>query len=265
MNLRFAKKSLSFSAFLLAFIMLFTGNGIYAGSSSAYNWYCKKNSEHTLPPMDSEFSFINEYGGFYADIHASSRDKVIYLTFDAGYENGNVKRILDTLSEHNAHGAFFVLENLIKRNPELILQMEEDGHLVCNHTAKHPDLTKIHDIGDYKKQLTRLEEAYFELTGKEMVKIMRPPEGRFSRESMSFAHQLGYKTIFWSFAYADWDNNCQMESDKALEKILAHTHNGEIILLHPTSKTNADILDRLLTELEKEGYRFGTLSELWAR
>lgn len=189
-------------------------------------------------------------------------DKVIYLTFDAGYENGNVEKILDALKDHNATGAFFVLDNIIMRNPDLVKRMSDEGHLVCNHTAKHHDMTKITSKDQFAKELKTLEDAYFELTGRDMAKFYRPPEGRFSEQNLKFAKELGYKTVFWSFAYADWDNNKQPDEAKSIEKVLSHTHNGEIILLHPTSATNAAIMDRLLTEWENQGYRFGSLSEL---
>ena len=237
---------------------------VYASPCKAYNWYCKKNTCHEIPSLDTSFDFIKKYDGYYADLDAKESDKVIYLTFDAGYENGNVERILNTLSTHGAHGAFFILENLIIRNPELVQRMTDDGHLVCNHTAKHPDMTGINRIDLFAMQLSRLEEAYTKLTGKEMAKIYRPPEGRFSEQNLAFAKELGYKTVFWSFAYADWDNYKQPDRAKSLEKLLLHTHNGEILLLHPTSQTNAEILDALLSALEKEGYRFGCLNELWS-
>ena len=263
MKRKILKATNIFLSLLLIINILCTTPCVYAGR--AYNWYCKKNDSHTVPELDPEFDFIGKYGGFYANLNVKDGDKVIYLTFDAGYENGNVAKILDVLKDHSAHASFFVLENLITRNPELIMRMKDEGHLVCNHTAKHPDMTKIINQDVFAQQLTNLENAYLELTGEEMAKVYRPPEGRFSEENLKFAHELGYKTIFWSFAYADWDNNRQPDSKKSLEKLLSHTHNGEILLLHPTSSTNAEIMDEFLCCLEKQGYRFGELSELWAR
>lgn len=251
-------------SFLLAAItlILFSSDEVYADKGS-YSWYCVGNPNHTLPALERDFEFISEYDGFYADTEAEKRsDKVIYLTFDAGYENGNIERVLDALKKHNAVGAFFILENLIKRNPELVIRMKNEGHLVCNHTLKHPDMTRVSDC-EFESQLSGLSSLYKELTGCDMERVYRPPEGRFSRGNLALAKKLGYKTVFWSFAYADWDNARQPKAEDALEKILAHTHNGEIMLLHPTSKTNADIMDKLLTELSAQGYRFGTLSELW--
>ncbi len=250
------------SAFLALTLILSFGLNVTAhDKNTAYNWYCKNNDTNSLPTLDSQFEFIKEYDSFYANT-AAGDDKVIYLTFDAGYENGNVEKILDALDAHNAKGAFFILDNLILRNPELVKRMSDGGHLVCNHTAKHHDMTKITNIDQFKKELTSLSEKYFQLTGRDMAMFYRPPEGRFSEENLSFAKELGYKTVFWSFAYADWDNDKQPDPDKSLKKVLEHTHNGEIILLHPTSATNAAIMDRLLCEWEKQGYRFGSLNEL---
>ncbi len=234
-----------------------------AESTVPYNWYCKNNLTHTPPLLDGPQEIIHRYGGYYLNKKAKKDDPVIYLTFDAGYENGNIAKILDTLKKHKAPGAFFILDNLISRNPDLVCRMQKEGHLVCNHTKRHPDMTKISDRKAFAEQLTTLETHYKELTGCDMAKIYRPPEGRYSEQNLAYAKSMGYKTVFWSFAYADWDNNRQMSPEAAMKKILAHTHNGEIMLLHPTSATNAAILDQLLTTLEGEGYRFGRLTELW--
>lgn len=228
-------------------------------TNEPFNYYCKRNSEHKAPTLDPRFDFINDLGGYYV---GDENEKVIYLTFDAGYENGNIERILDTLKAHGAKGAFFVLDNLIRRNTELVKRMANEGHLVCNHTARHKDMTKITDKAVFEKELSDLSSYYTEMTGEDMAMYYRPPEGRFSEQNLKFANELGYKTVFWSFAYADWDNNKQPDTAKAKKLILDNTHNGMVVLLHPTSKTNADILDSVLTEWEGMGYRFGTLDEL---
>ena len=231
-------------------------------STVGYNWYCKNNDSHTPPELPSEFSFINENEGYYLDEKATDDHKVIYLTFDAGYENGNIEKILDILKKHNATGAFFVLGNLITRNTDLVKRMVDEGHLVCNHTNRHHDMTKVTDPEAFRSELEALNTIMKETCGCELAPFYRPPEGRFSEENLKCAKENGYKTIFWSYAYADWDNKKQMSEEKALKKLLTHTHNGEVLLLHPTSATNAAILDAYLTELEAEGYSFGTLYEL---
>ena len=232
--------------------------------TKAYSWYCKHRTDGKQPECDAEMNFISEYDGYYLDKNHSDSDddKVIYLTFDAGYENGNVAKILDILKDEDVKGAFFILENLIVRDTDLVKRMVDEGHEVCNHTASHKDMTKVTDIETFKQELDKLEAVFTEYTGAEMSKFYRPPEGKFSRSNMEMASELGYSTVFWSFAYADWDNNNQMSYDKAKEKVLNGTHNGEIILLHPTSATNAGILKDLITEWKSMGYRFGTLEEL---
>ncbi len=260
----FKQICVTFLVFTLALPIITMPEPIYAdGINTAYNWYVKRNNAHTLPSLEPAHSFITKYDGFYGDTKASENgDKVIYLTFDAGYENGNVARILDTLKRHNAPGAFFVLKNLVLRNTELVKRMNEEGHLVCNHTATHPNMTKLTKKADFDMQLSELNELIKEKCGFECAPFYRPPEGAFSEQNMIFAKELGYKTVFWSFAYADWDNKNQPSAEYAVKKILDNVHPGEIMLLHPTSKTNADILDTVLTALENDGYRFASLTEL---
>lgn len=227
-------------------------------TSAVLNWYCKHTTDSTRPPIPSEMSFIEDYNGYFL----GKDEKVIYLTFDAGYENGNIEKILNVLREEEVTGAFFVLENLVTSNTDLVKRMVEEGHSVCNHTARHKDMTKITSKEEFAAELNKMSEIYKSVTGYDMAMYYRPPEGKFNEENMKWANELGYKTIFWSFAYADWDNNNQMNHEKAKEKILSGTHNGEIILLHPTSATNAAILSDLIKEWKAMGYRFGTLDEL---
>ncbi len=240
-------------ATFLSFVLL---SGVV--HAEAVNWYVKNNSEHKRPMLDAGLSVINRHNACYI----GNDEKVIYLTFDAGYENGNVEKILDILKKHNVKAAFFVLENLIKRNTELVCRMADEGHLVCNHTASHKNMSLVYEREAFERELRNLEKVYTEHTGKELDKFYRPPEGSFNEQNLAFADEMGYKTVFWSFAYADWDNGKQPERERAINKIMSHIHNGEIMLLHPTSATNAAILDEVLTKLETQGYRFGSLNEL---
>ena len=247
------------SIFLLIFALIPTQ---YISAEHCY-WYVKRNSEHKQPLLDTNLSFIEEYGGVYVDKRyaKNSEEKVIYLTFDVGYENGNVTKILDAMKQEGVVGSFFILENVIKREGDLVLRMANEGHSVCNHTSNHPDL-----VGKSQEkcesEIKGLEDAYRELTGKELSKFFRPPEGSFDAQLLQRVQNMGYKTVFWSFAYADWDNSAQMGEDVALKKIMDNIHNGEIMLLHPTSATNAKIMPRLIKELKAQGYRFATLEEL---
>lgn len=227
------------------------------------DWYCVRNKDHRQPTLGSDLAVIERYGGIHADrSHGDTcDDKVVYLTFDAGYENGNIARILDTLKQEDVKGAFFVLGNLVRRNTDLVLRMIDEGHLVCNHTYSHKRMVGL-SFEEFSLELEKLENAFFECTGKKLAKYYRPPEGKFDEESMSYAEKLGYKTVFWSIAYADWDNSHQMSEDLAMSKILDNIHNGAVILLHPTSSTNANIMARLIRELRSMGYRFGCLDEI---
>lgn len=234
-------------------------------TESTHNWYFSKTQDHSQPALNAEFSFIDQYSAFYIDeCHSdySSDDKVIYLTFDAGYENGNIEKILDVMKEENVTGAFFILENLINRNPELVTRMASEGHLICNHTAKHPDMTKCRSFEEFKSEVSSLENICKEKLNIQIAPYFRPPEGKFSETTLKYAKDMGYSTIFWSFAYADWDNNNQMSPARALEKLKASVHNGEILLLHPTSATNAEIIKDFICFLKEEGFRFGSLTEL---
>ena len=232
-------------------------------SAESYSWYITRNKENKQPSIDPRFDLIEKYNGVYINKNYTdeSTDKVIYLTFDAGYSNENLESILNILKEENVPAAFFILSNLIIKSPDAVKQMADDGHFVCNHTSKHLDISKANN-NEINAQINKLEELYLSLTGREMKKYFRPPEGKFSEESLRYINELGYKTVFWSFAYDDWDNKRQPNEEKAIKKVLENTHNGAVMLFHPTSDTNAKIFPVLIKEWRKMGYTFGTLDEL---
>lgn len=239
-----------------SYILCQNTSGSAGGASS---WYCRHMENGERPPVPPEMSYIGECDGYFID--SNEDERVIYLTFDAGYENGNIEKILDVLKAENVTGAFFVLENLVTSNTALVKRMIDEGHTVCNHTARHHDMTKMND-SEFAAEIGKMEEIYRNAMGCEISKYYRPPEGKFNRANLECAKKLGYKTIFWSYAYADWDNNNQMSPEKALKKVLDGTHNGEVILLHPTSATNAEILPQLIREWKNMGFSFGTLDQL---
>ena len=191
-------------------------------------------------------------------------EKVLYLTFDAGYENGCTAQILDILKKHEVSAAFFLVGNYMERNADLVRRMVAEGHTVGNHTMHHPDMSKISDQEAFSKELLELEQLFKEITGENMPKFYRPPQGSYSEENLKMAQALGYKTVFWSLAYVDWNNDSQPTAEYAFSKLLPRTHNGAVVLLHSTSRTNAEILDQLLTRWKALGYRFATLDELFA-
>ena len=229
-----------------------------AAAATAPGWYFKPNSEHRQPEVYGGEAFIDKYGCVYL---GSSEEKVIYLTFDAGYENGNVEKTLDVLKRQEVPGTFFILPNLVKSNTALVKRMHEEGHLVGNHSYSHKNMSNM-PFEAFEKEITDLEALYAEYTGYTMSKLFRPPEGAFTEQTLQNCARLGLTPVFWSFAYADWDNNKQPDPQAAKEKILSNVHNGMVMLLHPTSATNAAILEDVIVTLKNEGYRFGRVDEL---
>ena len=190
-------------------------------------------------------------------------EPVIYLTFDAGYENGCTEKILDVLKKQEVPAAFFLVGNYMERNADLVRRMVAEGHTVGNHTMHHPDMSKITEEAAFQKELEDLEALYEQVTGQKLPKYYRPPQGTYSQENLKMAQKLGYKTVFWSLAYVDWNNDAQPSKEEAFSKLIPRIHNGAVVLLHSTSQTNAEILDELLTKWKEMGYRFGTLDELF--
>lgn len=192
-------------------------------------------------------------------------EKVIYLTFDAGYENGCTEQILDVLKKHQVPAAFFLVGSYIRQHPDLVRRMVAEGHTVGNHTMHHYDMSKISDPGAFRRELEDLEAIYQEVVGAPMEKYYRPPQGIYSEENLKQAQRLGYKTVFWSLAYVDWKQDSQPSRDAAFSKLIPRIHPGAVVLLHSTSKTNAEILDELLTKWESLGYRFAPVADLFDR
>lgn len=223
------------------------------------NWGLSFQKEGERPVANATAESLKKYNAYYADM---TDEKVIYLTFDAGYENGNTPAILDALKKHEAPAAFFVVGTYIESNPDLIKRMAEEGHVVGNHTYHHPDMSQISTTESFIKELQDVENAYQEITGGEMLKYYRPPQGKYSESNLQMAGDLGYTTFFWSLAYVDWYENDQPTHEEAMQKLTKRIHPGAIVLLHSTSKTNAEILDELLAKWEEMGYTFHSLTKL---
>ena len=236
-------------------VSVFTGSALETGS-----WGLSFRQEGAAPIGNAGVDQLKKYDAAYI---GDTTQMVLYLTFDAGYENGCTEKILDTLKKHEVTAAFFLVGNYIEKNADLVRRMVEEGHTVGNHTMHHYDMSKISDQAAFAKELQDLENLYKETTGQQMQKYYRPPQGIYSEENLKMAQELGYKTVFWSLAYVDWNNDSQPTKEQAFEKLLPRTHSGAVVLLHSTSQTNAEILDELLTKWKEEGYRFGTVEELF--
>ena len=233
--------------------------GDAAVAVSTDNWGLSFPTEGQSPVGNATVEELAQYNAYYL---GDASQKVIYLTFDCGYENGYTASILDTLKKHNAPAAFFVVGNMIESAPDLIRRMVAEGHIVGNHTYHHPDMSSISDQAAFQKELESLEALFQETTGQTMSKYYRPPQGKYNVENLRQAKALGYRTIVWSRAYVDWYVDDQPTPEQAYSKLLPRIHDGASVLLHSTSRTNAEILDELLTKWEEMGFSFASLDQL---
>ena len=230
-----------------------------SASVQSASWGLSFQEEGKRPAGNATIDDLKQYNAYYA---SDTDEKILYLTFDAGYENGNTPAILEALKKHQAPAVFFAVGNFIKDNPDLIKRMITEGHIVGNHTMTHPDMSQISSMESFQKELEGVEELYTSVTGEPMTKFYRPPRGVYSTENLSMAKELGYSTFFWSLAYVDWIQEQQPSKEEAFQKLIPRIHPGAIVLLHNTSSTNAAVLDELLTKWEEMGYQFHSIKEL---
>ena len=236
-----------------------TTGGDAAVTVSTDNWGLAFPVEGETPVGNASVEELAQYGAYYL---GDTTKKVIYLTFDCGYENGYTEQILDALKKHNAPAAFFVVGNMVETAPDIVKRMAAEGHIVGNHTYHHPDMSAISDQEAFREELESLEELYRETTGQEMSKFYRPPQGKYNTENLRQAQALGYTTVLWSLAYVDWYVDDQPTAEAAYSKLLPRIHDGAVVLLHSTSQTNGAILDDLLERWEEMGYTFASLNDL---
>lgn len=199
------------------------------------------------------------YDAYYV---GADSEKVIYLTFDCGYENGNTEMILDALKKHHVQATFFVVGHFLETAPDMVERMVEDGHAVGNHTYHHLDMAAISDAETFQKEMDDVADLFHDITGEKLAPYYRPPQGKCNVENLKMAQESGYHTIFWSLAYVDWNQEDQPSHEEAFDKLTTRIHPGAVVLLHNTSSTNGEILDELLTKWEEMGYTFQPLSEL---
>ena len=230
--------------------------GAAEAAAGITDWGLSFQSEGAPPVANASQEYLRNFDALYV---GDADQKEIYITFDAGFENGNTERILDALKKHGVKATFFLVGNYFKTQPELVKRMAEEGHTIGNHTYSHPDMSKIGDIQSFQTELQKNEALCREILGSEMPKLYRPPQGKFCEENLKMAQQLGYSTVFWSLAYVDWYTDDQPTPEQAFSKLLPRIHPGAVVLLHSTSSTNAEILDELLTKWEETGYSFGDL------
>lgn len=251
------------STFLISLLVcspILTSASTLISDDGELNWYFVARGKGNLPEGAKEsINFINDYDAYFL---GKTEEKVLYLTFDEGYENGNTPKILDILKDEQVPAAFFVVGPYLKDYPDIIKRMDNEGHLVCNHTQHHPSMAQITDPAKFASEFTTVENQYKSITGKDMPKFFRPPMGKYSKNSLKKTKELGYKTIFWSFAYRDWLVDDQPSEEFAIKKITDGAHPGAIMLIHAVSNTNTKVLKTVIKQLKAEGYEFKSLEEL---
>ena len=219
------------------------------------SWWYKKNVDAPPSVPQDVQQLMDQYGGIYLK---NSTQKVLYLTFDEGYENGYTPKILDVLKENQVKAMFFITGPYLKNHSDLVERMIKEGHEIANHTINHPSMPEITDDNKLEEEIIGLERSFYEQFGKKM-KYIRPPKGEYSERTLAMSKELGYKTVFWSFAYLDWDVKNQKGADHAFEQVMNGIHNGAVILLHAVSKDNAEALDRIIMASKEKGYEFKML------
>lgn len=226
-------------------------------STKKIEWGLKRNDNHDQPDLGKiNRELMDKYDGMAI---GNKESKKVYLTFDEGYEAGYTSKILEVLKKNDVKACFFITAHFLNSREDLVKQMIDEGHIVGNHTVNHKSMPSLTNE-QIKKEVMDLHTALFSKFGYEL-KYLRPPKGEFSEESLRFCNTLGYKTVMWSLAYDDWDENKQGREEYAKKKILDNIHNGAIILLHGNSKDNANILDYLIKEIKSMGYIFASLDE----
>ena len=227
-----------------------------------YGWWFSRKNNH-IPSGSGEPFPIEPYSAYYLNTKAEEEDKVIYLTFDCGYENGFTPTILDTLADKGVKAMFFVTKSFIEKNPDYVKRMKEEGHLVGNHTVRHlssPSLTPE----ELEAELREVAKTMEELTGYQIDPFFRPPMGEYSERTLAVSKDMGYTSVFWSIAYYDYDVKNQPGKDYVINHFATYHHNGAVALIHNVSESNTQALPEVIDLLRAEGYRFGMLTELTA-
>ena len=238
--------------FVLVFMLAFLFPFFFTKNIEAYGFGYKKNDNHEIPDIGIYKDIIEKNNGHYI-----GDPNKIYLTFDVGYDNGYLDYYLDVLKQEKVTATFFVTGDFCKRFEDKLMNIYKDGHLICNHSYSHSNITKMSENQIYD-DLKKLETLYYDKIGSKMTKIFRPPEGQFDEKSMEILKKLGYKTIFWSIAHVDWKQN----NNDAFKNVLKNLHGGAIILLHTVNKNNYECLSNIINEIRNQGYEFSTVDKI---
>lgn len=236
-----------------------TINGIEIESldNKKIGWGIKRNDNHEQPDVGNvNRKILDKYQGLYM---GNKEQKLVYLTFDLGYEAGYTPKILEVLKQNEVKATFFITAHYVNTQPDLVKQMIDEGHIIGNHTVNHKSMPSC-SLETIKKEVMDLHSEIYDKFGYEM-KFIRPPKGEYSERTVAYTNTLGYTSVMWSFGYDDWDEKKQGREEYGKKKILDNVHNGEIMLLHATSKDNANILDDVIKEIKNMGYEFRNIDQ----
>lgn len=227
-----------------------------------YGWGIVKSKDGIPADAGPELNrIVEKYKAIYK---GDPSKKVVYLTFDNGYENGYTGQFLDVLKKHKVPGIFFVTGHYLKSAPDLTKRMVKEGHIVGNHSWHHPDMT-TQSKEQILEELNSVAVETEKITGQKQMTYLRPPRGIFSERTLQIANEAGYSHIFWSLAYKDWDVNAQRGADYAYNEIMKQVHPGAILLIHTISKDNANAMERIIVDLKKQGYSFESIDHLFKK
>ncbi|MDQ0216580.1 peptidoglycan-N-acetylmuramic acid deacetylase [Oikeobacillus pervagus] len=242
-----------FIAFFISFTITVPSQAI---SNEPIHWGFKRSSNGVPPDAGEAYNtLLEKYDAFYK---GKANKKVLYLTFDNGYENGYTAKILDTLKQEKVPATFFVTGHYLRSAPDLVRRMVKEGHIVGNHSWSHPDLTQVSDE-KLKRELALVEEETAKMTKQKKMEYLRPPRGILSERTLKLAKEEGYTHVLWSLAFVDWQTNNQKGWQYSYDNIMTQAHPGAVILLHTVSKDNAEALEKALQDLKKQGYQFKSL------
>ena len=231
---------------------------IFTVSSNSFGWGFKKNNNHLQPYIGSYEQEIDGTNSYYV---GDKSTKKVFLTFDAGYDNGNLAKILDVLDDKEVEATFFITGDFLTRFSDLVKEIDNRGHIIGNHTWSHKNITTLSEE-QLEEEIKKVESKYHEITNKEMSKYFRPPAGVFNKESLMKVSSLGYNTMFWSIAYKDWENNNGGSIEKSINSVIDNLHNGAIILLHTVSNKNVSALPIIIDEIRNNGYQIWSINEV---
>lgn len=246
---------------LLAACILFTGLlfNPFVADAEEFHWGFKRATDGIPPSAGAALDqLLEKHGAIYK---GKPDDKIVYLTFDNGYEAGYTESILDTLKKQEAPATFFLTGHYLKSATPLVKRMIKDGHGIGNHSFGHPNLANLSDQ-KLTEEWTKFDDLLRELTGIKRTVYTRPPEGIFSEKVLAKGNELGYRHIFWSIAFIDWHKDKPRGRDYAYNELMKQLHPGAVILMHTVSPDNAEALPSFIQDAKKAGYSFRSLDDL---